>query len=360
VTSPSTAPSAGVGAGRDQQDLVGRSREGSPLPLHARPPRRPRLFLLALCVVLAPQVAIAAPLRFKTPSLEPPVVDLPAHDALQLRLEGWEVDRVEAAVRRALLDPHRGEGGGQPYGVEWTGPNARRILGRDDPATNTTLVIAGTVQEPRPRDKWESRRKKKAKYGPVVVRGTYHRLIRKTGLRIDIEVRRSDGAVVHAVSFELDARKEVGGWADDETSAAAKVPGASQMATPLIDEIALRVANEVAPRLGDRSFSVERTDATAPALDPLTRGDLQRAYAAMAALESDDPWVAYDAAVLAAALRRYADARRHVAQAMKQAEEKRFPKLLDHIRDWEATDRRLVESGLDLKPPLQSGTDGEP
>jgi len=319
------------------------------------------LLLVVFALASAPSIASADAVRFKTPGLVPPELDLPAHDSLLLVVEGWSSSSLEAAVLRAWRESDRGDTGGSTFGLTWTGPEERRIVTVPSNAGRKPLRIEVKATDPVAHDSWDSEKREKAQYGPVVISGTFYRAQRTVDLRVDVVVRGPDGEQVHATSESAQAKEE-GDWAPSQEEAQTLVNGADTIAAGLIDGLALQFVpflEKLIVKARPRSFALQKNKqckkeipGCLEALDILKRqDDLVGAYEAMAAIETEDPWIAYNAAVLAAALRRYDLAREHVAQAKERADEKRFDKLVRYIRDWEAEDQQLVDGGYPLEAP---------
>ena len=307
---------------------------------------------------LGPGVSLADPVRFKTPGLTPSAIELPAHDSVLLVVEGWSADRFEASILQAWRDPKRGDEGGSSLGLEWTGQDERSVVTDPANAGASPLRIEVTVSEPIAHDKWDTQKKKKAQYGPVAVKDIFYKLVRTTELRVDLVVRGPDGETVHAAT-EFAKTTEAGDWEPKEEDAEAHANSADAMAMGLIDDLASKLLDGLQVTAKPRSFAMEKNKeckkeiaGCLEAIEMLKKSDdLVSAYEAMAAIDDGDAWVSYNAAVLAAALRRYDAARGHLEEAKALDDNKRFDKLALLIRDWEADDRRLVEGGYPLQPP---------
>ena len=319
------------------------------------------VLLVVFALASAPSIARADAVRFKTPGLVPPELDLPAHDSLLLVVEGWSSSSLEAAVLRAWRESDRGDTGGSTFGLTWTGPEERGIVTIASNAGRKPLRIEVKATDPVAHDSWDSEKREKAQYGPVVISGTFYRVQRKVDLRVDVVVRGPDGEQVHATSESAQAKEE-GDWAPSQEEAQTLVNGADTIAAGLIDGLALQIVpflDKLVVKARPRSFALEKNKACKKeipgCLEALAvlkkQDDLVGAYDAMVGIEGGDAWIAYNAAVLAAALRRYDEARGHVERAKAQEEHKRFDKLIRYIRDWEAEDQRLIDGGYPLEGP---------
>ncbi len=82
----------------------------------------------------------------------------------------------------------------------------------------------------------------------------------------------------------------------------------------------------------------------------LRKNDLRGAYEAMSSIESEDPWIHYNRAVLAAALPRYDTALEHVKEARSIEDHRRFEALVGYIEEWRSADAELAGLGLDVGP----------
>ena len=308
-----------------------------------------------------PASAKAGAVRFKTPGLAPPELDLPAHDSLLLTVEGWSSNTFESAILQGWRELDQGDHGGDTFGMKWTGPGERKLVTNPNNAGKKPLRIEVTVGEPAVRDGWDTGKRESAQYGPVVIKESIYLLTRTVDVRVDVAVRGPDGEVAQSTSASAQA-SQAGDWETSEESAEAHAPSPDVVASPLIDGLAA----EIVPFLGKlivkgkpRSFATEKNKACKKeisgcleALDVLKKqDDLVGAYEAMKAIEGGDAWIAYNAAVMAAALRRYDEAREHVAAAKALEDHGRFDKLIRYIRDWEAEDRVLRDGGYPLEDP---------
>jgi hypothetical protein len=316
----------------------------------------------ALLLLLAvPTAAHAGAVRFKTPGLAPPALDLPPHDSLLLSVEGWSSDSFESVILQGWRDLDQGDTGGDTFGLEWTGPGQRNLVANPKNAGKTPLRVEVTVNEPAARDKWDSGKRESAQYGPVVIKESIYLVTRTVDVRVDVAVRGSDGEIAQATSASAQATQS-GNWETSEESAEAHAPSADVVASPLIDGLAAEIViflDKLVVRGKPRSFALEKNKACKKeiagcleALDVLKRSDdLVGAYEAMKAIEGGDAWIAYNAAVLAAALHRYDEAREHVAAAKELEDHGRFDKLIRYIRDWETEDQALRDGGYPAEDP---------
>ena len=317
--------------------------------------------LLALVAGLTPTVCFADAVRFKTPGLVAPDIDLPEHDSLVLVVEGWSASSFETALLRGWKEGDRGDSGGQTFGLDWTGPDERRIVTNAGNAGKSPLRVEVKVSDPAAQDSWDSEKRESAQYGPVVIKGTFYLLTQTVDVRVEVAVRGPDGEAVQSTTASAQASK-AGDWEESEENARAHATSVDVIATPLIDQLALELTGflgRLLVKAKPRSFALEKNKACkkeiAGCVEALTvlkrQDDLVGAYEAMVAIEDGDAWVAYNAAVLAAALHRYDEARGHVARAKELEDHKRFDKLVRYIRDWEAEDQKLTDGGYPLEDP---------
>ena len=316
------------------------------------------VFAAALAV---PAIGQAGAIRFKTPGLTPPPLELPPHDSLLLSVDGWSSDTFETAIVRGWKDIDLGDTGGDTFGMKWTGPGERRLVTNPSNAGGNPLAIEVVVAEPSSRDNWDTQKRESAQYGPVVIKETFYLLTRTVDLRVDVTVRGDDGEIAQATSSSAQA-SQAGDWEASEEYANNHAPSTDSIAAPLVDGLAVEVVaflEGLVVKGKPRSFALEKNKrckkeipACPEALDILkSQDDLVGAYGAMKAIEGGDAWIAYNAAVMAAALRRYDEAREHVAAAKELEDHNRFDKLIRYIRDWEAEDRALREGGYPLEDP---------
>jgi len=317
--------------------------------------------LSALLVLAVPATSLAGPVRFKTPGLASPALELPAHDSLLLVFDGWSAESLEVASMGGWRGADLGDRGGTTFGLAWTGPDERKIVTNAANAGTLPLRVEVHVGDPAVKEEWDTEKRDKAQYGPVVIKDTAYMLTRTVDLRVDVVVRGSDGETAQSTSFSAQA-KQSGGWESSEDSARSHAPSADVIATPLIDDLASELVGflgQLVVTAQPRAFALEKnktckkeTAGCLEAFDLLKKSeDLVGAYEAMAAIEGGDAWISYNAAVLAAALRRYDEARGHVEAAKALEDHNRFDKLLVYIEDWEAADQALVEQGYPLESP---------
>jgi hypothetical protein len=310
-----------------------------------------------LLAITLPGVCHAGRIAFETPGLEAPSTDLPKHDSVLLVLDGWEKDRFEGSILQSWRDRGRGDSSGETFGLKWTGPFERDLVTDETQVGESPLRVEVKIYNPTAKDQWKSKRKVTKRYGPVTIRDTYFRLTRTTELRVDVIVRSARGGVAHAETY-TESVKESGDWEPEEEHAKEHANSPERMAMGLIDEIAPGLLDDLAVVPEPRSFWLNSSGACRESrrcmksLAALEQGNnLLAALRHMAKVESPDPWVAYNAAVLSAALHRYSEARTHLTKARLLDDKKPFRKLLERIKEWEQADRRLIEGGYPLEPP---------
>ena len=302
------------------------------------------VLVLAL-LLLTPGLATAANV-LKTAELVPPDTELPAHSELAIGpSEGWEPDRTQQAVLTALTSQGRGlRGKAIPEITVGPGPASRatRVLDDSADAGPGVLVLIVTAREPEPVDKVAHKR----------VRYDHRfKVTRKTELRIDFKlVDPATSSVVFSSGVEARPKPKSSPWNTDESGAIASVPDAGTMALEVLDELAIEVANAVAPRYELRGYSFRKSEVGQAILDnKILRGRIESGVEELQNLTEKLPSSAddqYNLAVALAIAKRFDEALKAADRSYRLDGAKSTSKLIEKITKWQKAHARVVACGF--------------
>ena len=306
-----------------------------------------RLLLCFLALLVHFPASSLAGSAWKTAELELPEVSLPAHTSVVLgTFEGWEPERVQGAVLKALTDQNRGLAGrALPEGSMGPGPAARptSVVADQASAPDRALVLLVSAREPEAVDKV---RHKRVRYD------NRYQVTRKTELFIDYKlVDPKSGGVVAASSVSAKPKPYTSPWNTDEGVAMGSAPDPGTLVIEVLESLAAQIVNQIAPAYSLRTyrFKTFKEDESSVVQNALARGRFEKGIEDLEALIAQFPESAearFDLALALAATKRFDEAVDAAERLLELDDSKGHRDLMDRILEWQKDHATLQSYGF--------------
>lgn len=304
------------------------------------------VFALLVAFALVPTIALAIPVNLQIQVLDAPTLDLgPRSSVAVAELEGWRAGDVRNAIVSALMDAERGP----------------TVFVEDVAGAPGGILITGVLAELDVHDEMEDVSVQRDK-GPITVTEVDHILTRTVTINFEMTAVDVDTGELRGTQHFDISMQHKGKQVTNPEKAFASTRDAEEMATEMLGEFGLRVANYTTPRWQLTTFDLEKNKTTATGVNMAKQeDDLVGAtdwFVRNAAKDTYDEFLQYNAAVMLTIGHNYAAAEEHLARARSIKERPRYRNFEGRLSKLQAGYEALVAMGVDLKPMEFEGAAG--